>query len=500
MASSLVGQRVRVHGLVKKPEYNGQLGTVQNKAVEDGRLCVILDKGNKELSLKTSSLEVLGASKPVEDTQTQEASSVYTLGANVSCAQNLSTKANTSKEGSESKKKREAWGDVTLEDLSLLNINFSQEDLEVHAIIPEIEGGEFSSSVHNLYLMRKELSQYIQDFGLHHDPRVIQIIGPAYFLACDAFKMSREDPWGWQNKCDHNFCKEYLERFHSDPRNKIFEQEEEAARMSDERELARAKHVARMRLAYAPRSKPRSAQAQGQSESLDGHEKSSKEQSEIARSNMMSKASSLLQFLRTARCPDGKRVSKSIQLLIESISLSGAASLSISLNEDKTFLCRSVGMSFVGLRDLFCQRVPPKLLSAVRCIFEDLCRDALAGSAYKLEPGRNVLAQRFAITYELLEPNIEPRGRCLIWELVEAGTNASVRGVELVVRAEEWTRGKGVRQCDGCKRSEIEVALMPCGGCRIVKYCSKSCQSRDWKQGHRAICKGMQAGDASTCE
>jgi hypothetical protein len=55
------GSRVRVTGLVKAAEYNGQEGTVEHSAAAsaDGRLCVVLE-GGKELSLKPENAEVLG--------------------------------------------------------------------------------------------------------------------------------------------------------------------------------------------------------------------------------------------------------------------------------------------------------------------------------------------------------------------------------------------------------------------------------------------------------
>jgi len=61
------GRRVRVHSLVKMAEYNGREGVVKS-VLDGGRLCVLLDAGKevvpspkKELSLKASNLEVLGA-------------------------------------------------------------------------------------------------------------------------------------------------------------------------------------------------------------------------------------------------------------------------------------------------------------------------------------------------------------------------------------------------------------------------------------------------------
>ena len=53
------GQRVRVRGLQKKPQFNGCVGTI-DQALDPfgmGRVAVLLDAGN-ELSLKASNLEI----------------------------------------------------------------------------------------------------------------------------------------------------------------------------------------------------------------------------------------------------------------------------------------------------------------------------------------------------------------------------------------------------------------------------------------------------------
>jgi len=59
MTSSGLGysedSRVRVEGLSKSPQYNGQLGTIQRE-VEGGRLRVVLDQDGKVLSLKRENL------------------------------------------------------------------------------------------------------------------------------------------------------------------------------------------------------------------------------------------------------------------------------------------------------------------------------------------------------------------------------------------------------------------------------------------------------------
>ena len=55
MAKLQVVMRVRVEGLSKTPQFNGQLGTI-SREVEDGRLRVVLNQDGKVLSLKCENL------------------------------------------------------------------------------------------------------------------------------------------------------------------------------------------------------------------------------------------------------------------------------------------------------------------------------------------------------------------------------------------------------------------------------------------------------------
>lgn len=50
--------------------------------------------------------------------------------------------------------------------------------------------------------------------------------------------------------------------------------------------------------------------------------------------------------------------------------------------------------------------------------------------------------------------------------------------------------------CFACKRNENggNQTLLKCGGCKVVSYCSKECQVKDWKQGgHKQVCKTLAA-------
>ena len=88
---------------------------------------------------------------------------------------------------------------------------------------------------------------------------------------------------------------------------------------------------------------------------------------------------------------------KGLEQLMQGVITNGTPPLSLSQHDNKTFLCRTVGQCLVGLRELFCREISPKLLESVKAIFNDLICDALRGERHKLEPGRKVLAQGFAL-------------------------------------------------------------------------------------------------------
>lgn len=44
-----------------------------------------------------------------------------------------------------------------------------------------------------------------------------------------------------------------------------------------------------------------------------------------------------------------------------------------------------------------------------------------------------------------------------------------------------------------CNASDcLRIDTRACMGCGIAKYCSKTCQRKDWKEGHKAKCVGFQ--------
>ena len=57
---------------------------------------------------------------------------------------------------------------------------------------------------------------------------------------------------------------------------------------------------------------------------------------------------------------------------------------------------------------------------------------------------------------------------------------------------------KNPNLCAACG-AKPEKRLM-CAGCNKVCYCSKECQKKDWKAGHKALCKKIQAVVAAKAE
>lgn len=47
---------------------------------------------------------------------------------------------------------------------------------------------------------------------------------------------------------------------------------------------------------------------------------------------------------------------------------------------------------------------------------------------------------------------------------------------------------RSVEVCSFCGLESVDSSLKQCGACRLVKYCSTSCQKSDWKA-HKVSCK-----------
>ena len=69
-------------------------------------------------------------------------------------------------------------------------------------------------------------------------------------------------------------------------------------------------------------------------------------------------------------------------------------------------------------------------------------------------------------------------------------TSYMAGGMPLAFTQEDFLVILGVR-CEFCGSSEdeIEDKLKRCNNCKEVYYCSRECQKKDWKKGHRDTCE-----------
>jgi hypothetical protein len=53
--------------------------------------------------------------------------------------------------------------------------------------------------------------------------------------------------------------------------------------------------------------------------------------------------------------------------------------------------------------------------------------------------------------------------------------------------------GAALVECAVCHRRPgepgVPATMKLCGGCKMVRYCSTECQSKDWRMGHRELCQ-----------
>jgi hypothetical protein len=56
----------------------------------------------------------------------------------------------------------------------------------------------------------------------------------------------------------------------------------------------------------------------------------------------------------------------------------------------------------------------------------------------------------------------------------------------VTVRHTELTLASQAKTCDGCSGDAI-YKTRKCGGCRKVRYCSRECQQRAWRE-HKPLC------------
>jgi splicing suppressor protein 51 len=56
---------------------------------------------------------------------------------------------------------------------------------------------------------------------------------------------------------------------------------------------------------------------------------------------------------------------------------------------------------------------------------------------------------------------------------------------------------RATREKPACKVCEKTGNTLRCGKCLNVSYCSKECQAKDWKSGHKAACKSDPSSETS---
>eukprot|EP01084_Bolivina_argentea_P110437 197197_1 len=56
--------------------------------------------------------------------------------------------------------------------------------------------------------------------------------------------------------------------------------------------------------------------------------------------------------------------------------------------------------------------------------------------------------------------------------------------------SKEWSEDSRTCSWIGCRKRQIETVKL-CSKCRIVYYCSKSCQKKSWNKHHRIVCKQL---------
>jgi len=65
--------------------------------------------------------------------------------------------------------------------------------------------------------------------------------------------------------------------------------------------------------------------------------------------------------------------------------------------------------------------------------------------------------------------------------------------MEQAMRQARTEKKAAAKQCSHCGKSN--VGLQVCARCKMVQYCSKDCQVKDWKDGHKTMCKPVEAAN-----
>jgi hypothetical protein len=73
-------------------------------------------------------------------------------------------------------------------------------------------------------------------------------------------------------------------------------------------------------------------------------------------------------------------------------------------------------------------------------------------------------------------------------EAASAGNVAAGEGIHSSTDA-----NPALVECAVCRRKPgdpgVPATLKLCGGCKMARYCSAECQGKDWKMGHKEVCK-----------
>ena len=65
------------------------------------------------------------------------------------------------------------------------------------------------------------------------------------------------------------------------------------------------------------------------------------------------------------------------------------------------------------------------------------------------------------------------------------------REAEKLLRSKDSASQNKEQQCFGCEK--FEKKLMQCASCRLAKYCSKECQTVNWKNVHKNVCRNYES-------
>ena len=98
--------------------------------------------------------------------------------------------------------------------------------------------------------------------------------------------------------------------------------------------------------------------------------------------------------------------------------------------------------------------------------------------ALKEEDGR---ARRlFAIDMHLMKDRHDGAGLALGVQGISDGT--------MLVNMKRFLADHGRVVCENCEEVIPVKTAMQCSGCKMVYYCGKKCQKKDWKVKHKNIC------------